>query len=66
LLDLLNKRGLEVVQLTTGKTGAVAKVNLLKKLHKKELKSEKELSKKEIQAKSVTIKSLEPTKKTLK
>jgi hypothetical protein len=31
LLDLLNNRGLEVVQLRTGKTGAVAEVGLLKK-----------------------------------
>jgi hypothetical protein len=66
LLDLLNKRGLEVVQLKVGKTGAVTEVNLLKKLHKTELKSKKELSKKEIQAKSITIKRLEATKKTLK
>jgi myosin heavy subunit len=66
LLDLLDERGLEVVQLKSGKTGAVAEVNLLKKLHKTELKSEKELTKKEILAKSVTIKTLESTKKSLK
>jgi hypothetical protein len=66
LLDLLDERGLEVVQLKAGKTGAVAEVNLLKKLHKTELKSEKELTKKEIQAKSITIKSLKSTKKTIK
>jgi hypothetical protein len=65
LLDLLNDRGLEVVQLKTAKTGAVAEVNLLKKLHKTELKSEKEIRKKEILTKSVTIKSLESTKKTV-
>jgi hypothetical protein len=41
LLDLLDKRGLEVVQLKAGKTGAVMEVNLLKKLHKMELKSKK-------------------------
>jgi hypothetical protein len=29
LLDLLNKREFEVVQLRTGKTGAIAEVNLL-------------------------------------
>jgi myosin heavy subunit len=66
LLDLLDERGLEVVQLKSGKTGAVAEVNLLKKLHKTELKSEKELTKKEILAKSVTIKTLESTKNSLK
>jgi myosin heavy subunit len=66
LLDLLDERGLEVVQLKSGKTGAVAEVNLLKKLHKTELKSEKELTKKEILAKSVTIKTLKSTKKSLK
>ena len=66
LLDLLDERGLEVVQLKSGKTGAVAEVNLLKKLHKTELKSEKELTKKEILAKSVTIKTLESTKNSLR
>jgi hypothetical protein len=66
LLDLLDDRRLEVVQLKTGKNGAVAEVNLLKKLHKTELKSKKELSKKEILAKSVIIKSLEASKNILK
>jgi hypothetical protein len=54
---------MHVVQLKADKTGAVAEVNLLKKLHKTELNSEKELSKKEIQAKSITIKSLEAMNK---
>jgi hypothetical protein len=31
LLELLDERGLEVVQLKAGKTGAVAEVGLLKK-----------------------------------
>jgi hypothetical protein len=66
LLELLDKRGLEVFQLKAGKTGAVAEVNLLKKVHKTELKSEKEITKKEIHAKSVTIKSLESKNKTIK
>jgi hypothetical protein len=48
LLDVLNNRGPEVVQLSAGKTGAVAEVNLLKKLNKTE-----------ILTKSVLIKSLE-------
>ena len=39
---------------------------MLKKLHKTELKSEKEISKKEILAKSVITKSLEASKKILK
>jgi hypothetical protein len=69
LLELLNNRGLltpHVVQLRTGKTGAVTKVGLLKKLRKTELKSVKELPKKEILTKSVIIKSLEASKKILK
>jgi hypothetical protein len=65
LLDLLNDRGLGVVQLKTDKTGAVPEVNLLKKFNKTELKSKKELLKKEILANSITMKSLEATKKTL-
>jgi hypothetical protein len=67
LLELLNNRGLAVVQLRTGKTGAVTEVGLLKKLHKTELKSVKELSKKEILTKSVIInKSLKASKKILR
>jgi hypothetical protein len=65
LLDLLNNRGLEVVQLRTGETGAVVEVSLFKKLHKTELKSVKELSKKEILTKCIIIKSLKAAKKIL-
>jgi hypothetical protein len=64
LLELLDDRGLEMVQLKTDKTGAVAEVILLKKLHKTELKAEKERKNKEVQAKSNIIKGLKATKKT--
>jgi hypothetical protein len=59
LFELLDNRGLDVVQLKSDKTGAVAEVNLLKKLHKTEVKSKKELAKKELEAKCAVIKGHE-------
>jgi hypothetical protein len=64
LLELLDTRGLELVQARSDKTGAVAEVNLLKKLHKSELKAEKELAKKELTSKIAIVKGLESTKRT--
>jgi hypothetical protein len=68
LLELLDDRGLQVAKLEAdeklSKTGSVAEVKLLKKLHKADTKTEKDTVKKATAILTAKIKDLQADKKT--